>query len=290
MPHPLYHHDYHRALSKPIQHSASANWSRGVVRSAPTIDDQTILQNPTIKPAHEIHKLQHQETIKLAEQSTSAYLAKFQGTNGLSKDIQCRRSDLPFHVFNEIDAALFSGVLKGNVHLKWAPLPPMLFGRTIRAGRDDCPRIAIELAEHLMAGGAPEDILEVLVHQMIHAFLLQCCGHKNRGVTGNGHDLKHGLEYSTIAYIIQASFFRKKLVSFPAEIGCFAHPAHRVGSNLFRYTYSQNEAGGSFCCPTGSAISFNSAEKHYEYVKDNTLAPKLDLPNPGAKDGKKLEQ
>lgn len=248
-----------------------------------------ILQNPTIKPARDAHKLQHQEAIKLVEQSTSAHLAQTKEKTFVVKEARCHRSDLPFHVFNEIDAALFSGVLKGNVYLTWAPLPPALFGRTIRAGHGDCPRIAIELAERVKSRGAPEEILAVLVHQMIHAFLLQCCGHRNTDVSGNGHDLRHGLGYSTIAYIIQKSFFPKKDAYYPAEFGCIADPAYHVGSTLLRQAYSQKEVGSSFCCPNGHAISFSSAGNHYEYVKNNTLAPKLGLPSQGSENGKKSE-
>ncbi|MCJ1247384.1 hypothetical protein MMC30_004598 [Trapelia coarctata] len=289
----MHHHDYHSAIAKPIHHSTSVTlykWSRGIFGSAPSTDDKAILHNAAIKPACDVHKLQHQEAIKLVEQSTSAYLTKSEETGGLVTDIRCNRTDLPFYVFNEIDAALFAGVLRGNVYLKWAPLLPALFGRTIRAGRSACPRIAIELADHVLARGAPEEILEVLVHQMIHAFLLQCCGHKNHDISGNGHDLRHGLEFSTIAYIFQKRFFPRRDPFSPAEIGCIRDSVYHARSRHLRHTYLQNEAGSSFCCPNGTAISYSSAGKHYEYVKENTLAPKLDLPSQESKDGKKAEK
>jgi len=293
MPHPMHHPDYRRDISKPIHHSTSVtlySWSRGIFGSAPSTDDRAIIHNATIKPARDAHKLQHQEAIQLVEQSTSTYLTKIKETVGFVTDIRCSRSELPFYVFNDIDTALFSGVLKGNVYLKWAPLPTALFGRTIRAGRSACPRIAIELADHVLARGAPEEILEVLVHQMIHAFLLQCCGHRNHDVSGNGHNLRHGLEFSTIAYIFQKHFFPKRDTFSPAEIGCIGDPAYHARSRHMRHTYLKDEAGSSFCCPNGTAISFSSAGKHYEYVKENTLAPKLDLPSQEPKDGKKPEK
>ena len=288
----MHHHNCHPAISKPIHHSTSITLYRlscGIFGPGPSTDDKAILQNATIKPARDAHKLQHQEAIKLVEHSTSAYFTKLEQTSSLITDIRCGRSDLPFYVFNEIDAALFAGVLKGNVYLKWAPLPTALFGRTIRAGRGASPRIAIELAEHVLARGAPEEIVEVLVHQMIHAFLLQCCGHKNHDVSGNGHDLRHGLEFSTIAYIFQKSFFSKRAPFPPAEIGCIGDPAYHARCRNLRHTYFQTEAGSSFCCPNGYAVSFSSAGKHYEYVRENTLAPKLNLSSQGSKDGKAPE-
>lgn len=288
MPHPLHHHDHPRPPGAPIL--PLYNWSHGILGSVPSTDEIAILQNPTIKPARDAHKFQHQEAIKVVEQSTSAHLTLIKEKTYFVKEARCHRSDLPFHVFNEIDAALFLGVLKSNVYLKWAPLPPALFGRTIRPGRGDCPRIAIELAERVKSRGAPEEILAVLLHQMIHAFLLQCCGHRNNDVGGNGHDLRHGLEYSTIAYIIQKSFFPRKDTYYPAAFGCTEDPAYHAGSKLLRQAYWQKEAGSSFCCPNGQGISFSSAGNHYEYVKNNTLAPKLDLPSQGSEKGKKSEQ
>lgn len=102
-----------------------------------------------------------------------------------------QKKKLPFQVFNELDEEFFRSVLKGNVSLGWLDLPSGIFSRTIRAGQKHNPRIRIELSPFLGQNGTRWDVLAALIHQMVHAYYLQCCGYRDRGFSGKGHDLEH---------------------------------------------------------------------------------------------------
>ena len=79
----------------------------------------------------------------------------------------------------------------------------------------------VELPTDIQHRGTHEHIVQVLAHQMIHALFLQCCGHKNYGISGSGHALTHNYEYSAIALIIQDILKVPKMQSGPAYLGCF---------------------------------------------------------------------
>ena len=197
-----------------------------------------------MKPLREGHRFTHQEAIKLVESSYPAYLNRL-NSQVTPKVSRPTRSTFPFQIFNTIDEALFAGVLQGNVCLKWASLPSGLAGKTARAGRDACSRIMVELSIEIQHRGAYEHTIQILVHQMIHAFLLQCCGHNNHGVSGSGHELVHNLDYSAIASIIQDFLKLPKVQSRPAYFGCFTITS-RHGSRLVSESAGK-EAGSSSC-------------------------------------------
>lgn len=112
--------------------------------------------------------------------------------------------DLPFMVFDALDERLFRSVLKGNVYICWAPLPGGIYGTTSRPGLNGSPRITIKLNSR--APKDPSVTLGALLHQMIHAYYLQCCGHKNKKVVGKGYNLSHGEGYHNLYRSIKDHF------------------------------------------------------------------------------------
>ena len=73
---------------------------------------------------------------------------------------------LPLMVFNELDKLLFRSVLKGNVFLVIADLPPGILARTSRLGLHDCPRISIKLSPFIWREGR-NFVFGTVLHQMI---------------------------------------------------------------------------------------------------------------------------
>jgi hypothetical protein len=293
----------HRYVQPGLNHwTPWVDWASNIITHPPSNDERTLLENAKSKPAREPHRLHQAEAVLLVNDSIKAFMEKADSSHSSPPHMEYSASDFPFLIFNEIDAVLFSGILKGNIYLKWAgqDLPPGILGRTFRAGRDSCPRITIELCrESFYNRPSAAGIVQTLIHQMIHAYLLQCCGHKNADVKGSGHDLKHGLEYSTIAYIIQRFVMVPGEVShFPGYFGCsdarMLSRAHyrapmRHGRMLLPVAPTA-EAGGSVCRPSDrGGITKSAAEYWFDYVTENVVAPKLDLPNQNAKDGKEKQ-
>ena len=108
---------------------------------------------------------------------------------------------LPYLVFNGLDRMLFCSKLIGNVCLRWERLPWGVPGRTYRAGLR-YPRITIELSEKLIWNVSKIGILTALLHQMIHAYFLQCCGYRAEDSGIAGYRLGHGLEFQALKNVI----------------------------------------------------------------------------------------
>ncbi|KAL8726994.1 MAG: hypothetical protein Q9166_006357 [cf. Caloplaca sp. 2 TL-2023] len=177
----------------PRSHPAKMSWLDGKVKAAPTDKDFEILHSTTIQPVSRSLELSPEEAFTLAEQALSGHMRK---------QIDCMRNAhirmasaekrlLPFQVFNELDREYFRSMLKGNVSLGWSNLTPGILSQIRRAGHTGNPRTRIELSPLLHQHGRRHDIFAALIHQMIHAYYLQCCGHRDRGHSGNGHDLGH---------------------------------------------------------------------------------------------------
>lgn len=120
------------------------------------------------------------------------------------QEVYYAKLNLPFMVFDDLDTMLFRSMLRGNVYLTWANLPTGLYARTSRPNLHGRPRITIELNLHLNRDRAT--VIGVLLHQMIHAYYLQCCGHKNKGVIVKGHDLRHREEFCNLRRSIREYF------------------------------------------------------------------------------------
>ena len=143
----------------------SGSWIYGSDKPAPTLDEVDNLQNEEAQPAQAHLKLATEEAFGLAAQELDKCTMK---------EIACLDSeqrgvyspvDLPFMVFNELDNILFRSVLKGNVYVEWATLPPGMDARINRAGLHGNPRISIELSKAIATRRVM--VLRMLLHQMI---------------------------------------------------------------------------------------------------------------------------
>ncbi|KAL8899508.1 MAG: hypothetical protein Q9207_006160 [Kuettlingeria erythrocarpa] len=172
---------------------APTSWINGRKKGAPNERDFKVLCSTTDSPASRSLELSVEEAFALAEKALKGHVRTELRciANGVKRMSPQNRTKLPFQIFNELDAEFFRSALQGNVSLGWSDLPDEMLSRTHRAGRRDNPRMRIELSYTLLDEAHHADIVAALVHQMIHAYYLQCCGYRDRGHTGTGHDLKH---------------------------------------------------------------------------------------------------
>ncbi|WPG99520.1 Hypothetical protein R9X50_00233500 [Acrodontium crateriforme] len=110
----------------------------------------------------------------------------------------------PYIIFDYVDKALFNNRLKNMVFLQWKSLSSASPGTTSAPGVvTGIPRLCIELNKTLFEedGGDIDDLLDALIHQMIHAFFLVCCGAQPKVATQDGR-LLDGLHFGVILYTI----------------------------------------------------------------------------------------
>jgi hypothetical protein len=113
----------------------------------------------------------------------------------------CKKA--PFLIFDSFDRTIFQGKLKGMVYLKWRTLSDNSPGVTSAPDVRD-PRICIELNIRPFEerGADIEDLLDVLIHQMIHAYFLVCCGKQTKGTTQDGR-LMDAVNFGVLMYTIK---------------------------------------------------------------------------------------
>lgn len=110
----------------------------------------------------------------------------------------------PFIIFDYLDRALFGGKLRGMVFLRWKSQISTSPGTTSAPGVvSGIPRICIELNKTPFEDddGDIDDLLDALIHQMIHAFFLVACGAQPKSATQDGRlldDLHFGVILHTI--------------------------------------------------------------------------------------------
>ena len=284
------HHSRHRSAiarrdgpPRRTFHSPWAAWVHGHTRSLSSQDDLAILRDAGLRPVREPHGFTQEQAIKLALESGKECKSSGKEIRWTMQEQVQNYSELPFLLFNDIDATLFSGVLKGNVYLTWARLPHGLSGMTTRPGRGCCPRTTIELSQDLQLVISPEDLVSTLLHQMIHAYLLQCCGHKNVDVAGTGHDLMHKLDFSAIATIMQKRLVPSSSLEYPATWGCAASRPRRHDLRGGRHAPHKAlrppsiEAGSSNCDARQHGYHFADCRTLCMHVKAATPSPKLVL-------------
>ena len=117
--------------------------------------------------------------------------------------------ELPFMVFNQLDEELFRSVLRGNVYLAWSSrLSYYRKAITFKQGKNQNPknpRITIKLSTRLRDEGDRMEVVATLIHQMIHAYYLQCCGFQDNDVQKPGYNLGHGFEFQGLLDVIAKS-------------------------------------------------------------------------------------
>ncbi|MCJ1317863.1 hypothetical protein MMC15_003190 [Xylographa vitiligo] len=266
------------------------DWCLGICRPAATADDKAILRDPALEPVRGPHRIAPAEAIKIVQQCLKTLQHNTQDQKYPSPIAPMDKLTYPFDVFDHIDQALFSGILKGNVFLRWEFLQRDKGGRTSRAGFAASPRISIGLSDNLRRG-PPSSILEALVHQMLHAYLLQCCGYREPNAEMNGHDLAHDLEYSTLAYLIKKFLLDQEIPRCPACLGHHVDtcPSVRRRSAIKRLTDSyMTEPGSSHCEAKTGNITLKSIQDYNQHVKKTTPVPFLKIQDRSPMDSNKV--
>ncbi|KAL8817273.1 MAG: hypothetical protein Q9223_003861 [Gallowayella weberi] len=182
--------------------AAKISWVDGRSKLGPTHKDLEVLHSTDLSPASQALELSHEEAFTLAEQALGGHVRK---------RIHCldvhmspvHRKLLPWQVFNELDKEFFRSVLHGNVSLGCASLGPGVLSQTNCAGRNGNPRIRIVLSPTLFQCGTRLDILAALIHQMVHAYYLQCCSHGDRDHGVDDHDLEHEEHFQALFHCIR---------------------------------------------------------------------------------------
>ena len=266
------------------------DWCLGICRPTATMDEKAILRDPALEPVREPHRITSAEAIKLVQQCLKTLQHTAQDQKHVGPTAPIDRLAYPFDVFDHIDQALFFGVLKGNVFLKWEFLQRGTSGRTTRAGIAASPRISIGLSDHLRRG-PPSLILEALVHQMLHAYLLQCCGYREPNTETNGYDLAHGLEYSTLNYLVRKYLLNQEVARCPACLGLHSDicPSIRRRSGTKRPNGSHvTGPGSSLCEELPGSITLWSIKVYNYHVKRTTPVPSLKIHDKSPVDSNKV--
>ena len=204
------------------------SWLDGPQKSGPSLEERENLKERSARPANQHSYLKREEAFGLAEQALEDYRRT---------DIYClhcrmssaEKQSLPFRIFNDLDKELFRSVLRGNVSLCWAHLSRGYLSETRPAGIENDPRIQILLSHQLHEEARPVTIIVSLLHQMIHAYYLQCCGSLDYEFSGTGHDLGHGYEF----YALMRSMEKKlPIISGPMQEHEELMTSHRERARL----------------------------------------------------------
>lgn len=192
-------------LAGPTQHLGS--WLDGQSHPEPDLDSIRLLRDADAQPACSNLHLSTEEAFGRAFQAIENYQrSRFVCLTPGKRHIYPTQQ-LPFMVFDQLDREIFRSVLKGNVHLTWsAHLPDGIYATTRKPDPGEIPRITIFLSKFLAEAGRV-DIFCTLVHQMIHAYFLQCCGYQAQDGRGRGHDLCHGPEFRVLLITIGNRLF-----------------------------------------------------------------------------------
>ncbi|KAL9119961.1 MAG: hypothetical protein Q9187_003480 [Circinaria calcarea] len=248
-------------------------WLCGSPKLVPTEDDLTVLKNATLQPAREPDYASPEEAIKIAEASIKATQTADSGRPSRHHRRRLDGGNLPFQVFNDIDAEVFAGALRGNVMLRWARLPRGLLGMTTQPEKSSSPRILIELSENLLPVRSEQTILRVLLHQMTHAYFLQCCGFDYAHDKGKDVSLAHNLPFTVLIVIIQRLIIGIPVSDIPSAFGTsFGY----LPRNIHRKARPHVKAGSTCCFFDGYGHSFNRAYAYYKGIQLQSI-PKLNL-------------
>lgn len=110
----------------------------------------------------------------------------------------------PYYIFNYLDKAIFGGKLQDMVYLRWRSQSSCSPGTTSAPNVEGIPRICVELNKTPFEDDAADidDLLEALIHQMIHAYFLVCCGAQKKDDYQDGR-LMDGLHFGVILLTIK---------------------------------------------------------------------------------------
>lgn len=191
-----YGSDYRRRIAGPTQPLGS--WLDGLPGPEPDLASIRVLKNAAAQPACSNLHLSTEEAFGQAYQAVEHYQRSKFACLAPGKRSMYSTRDLPFMVFDQLDQEMFRSVLKGNVYMKWSvKMPDGIYATTLTADPRKRPRITIILSR-LLSDASRADVLCTLIHQMMHAYFLQCCGYKGQDGGRDGHDLCHGPEFQAL--------------------------------------------------------------------------------------------
>lgn len=198
---------------------ALGSWLDGLPHPGPDRESICVLKNEAAQPACSNLHLSTEEAFGRAHHAIEDYRRHKVACLAPGKRNMYPARQLPFMVFDQLDRELFRSVLKGNVHLRWSVhLPHGIYATTYKADPRNWPRITIVLSE-LLSEAPRVEILCTLVHQMMHAYFLQCCGYKAHDGRTGGHDLCHGPEFQALLLTIshRCSLHGRQFTSYLAS-------------------------------------------------------------------------
>ena len=138
----------------------------------------------------------------------------------------------PFIMFDFLDKALFRNKLRGMVYLRWKTMMSCSPGTTSAPGVvSGIPRVCIELnlTPFEDDDSDVDDLLDVLIHQMIHAFFLVACGAQPKSAKQDGR-LLDGLHFGVIMSTIRDITRRCR----EGGLDVIFYAANRAGNTLRR--------------------------------------------------------
>ncbi|KAL8946182.1 MAG: hypothetical protein Q9222_007389 [Ikaeria aurantiellina] len=157
-----------------------------------------------ISPANQSLDLTPEQAFAKAGEALKGHVRRHFACLNVTTMTSRNKNGLPYQVFNELDQEFFCSTLNGNVSLGWSELPAGTLSQTSRAGHKGNPRIRIELSPLLKHPDCSRrDLFAALIHQMVHAYYLQCCGHRDSGYSGTGHDLAHEQPFQALLKVIE---------------------------------------------------------------------------------------
>ncbi|RMZ28468.1 hypothetical protein D0859_07460 [Hortaea werneckii] len=173
------------------------------------------------------------------------------------REIEDVDEETPLIAFDLLDKTLFGHKLDGMVYLKWKTLPSSSPGITSAPGVvKGIPRVCIELNKLPFedGDGSMDDLLDFLIHQMIHAYFLITCGAQPKGAEPDGR-LMDGLHFGVLLLTIKDITMRCRA----GELDLIFYTANRTGSNLNRRKnkfIAMNPRGA------GAGLSISDGQSH----------------------------
>ncbi|KAL9040951.1 MAG: hypothetical protein Q9214_004286 [Letrouitia sp. 1 TL-2023] len=179
------------------------SWIDGDANNGPSLKDLKELGSCTKRPVKKALKLDHEEAFRLARESIkSVKPIRIECLASRDSRSYSDWENLPFYVFNEFDKIFFRSTLKGNVSLTLSGLPSGIYSTTFPAKSNGNPRINIQISPAFPECMGRQEVLAALLHQMGHAYYLQCCGFYGPD-RRKGHNFSHDEAFYALLKSIQ---------------------------------------------------------------------------------------
>lgn len=255
------HYAHGRSAGSSKSTRSSSSWLDGKLKQGPTAKDVGNLQSTTASPATRSLTLSREEAFTLAEQALQGHVRALIHCMDFPQEpmttAEMRR--LPFKVFNEIDREFFRSMLKGNVSLGWSRLKDGVLSQTTRAGHNGDSRTRIELSHVLSEHGRRGHVFAELIHQMVHAYYLQCCGFSDQDSSGPGHGLGHGPAFLALLRCIGEHCEPLRHFLSPNLRDRFLSQQYRIGHRSIHNGSLANPSAGVSSCYV-QQFRFNSVD------------------------------